>query len=430
MKIHFDRIKAFILLALVFIYGAPFVSVIDENFILSGVVFMGVLALWSAARKAWFDVALTVVLGAAFGLGRLLFSDVSQNAYVIRSSATFAFVGLHLILLIGPLSRWSKAIRSIYEHRRHLGVATFLVAWLHASTVLRVYFDYDFEIAFGSSFVIFGEIALVIMLMLALTSWDKVQKYMKLKWWYIVHTLVLLWYIGFMYYSWPLSFDITTVEKVVLVGLGVFWVLIGPYALPKLLFKRVNGWKQLHLLVYVAYISLIFHSWNAYVSRMEGWVPVAYWILIGLTTVLHLYGRIVQLRQWRKTATHSSEALEADGVTYEYVAQEGAVENGKATRVIVNNAPVALFNDNGNYFGVSAMCPHQGGPLDKGEIVNGYVECPWHKWQFSSSDGQGPPDFPDCVPYYSAMVRDGKVYLSNEPTDRCKLKDGQYKKVG
>lgn len=430
MKVHFDRVKAFILLSLLFIYGAPFIPWVADNIILSGVIFMGVLALWSAARKAWFDFFLALVIGAAFGIGRLVFPDVRPDSYVIRSTAVMAFIGLHLVLLIGPLSRWSSAVRNIYEHRRHLGVATFLTAWMHASTVLRVYFEYDFEIAFASSFVIFGEIALIIMLFLALTSWDKVQKYVKLKWWYVIHTAVLLWYIGFMFYSWPLSYDITTTQKVVLVLLGVLWFLIAPYMLPKLLFKRVIGWKQLHLLVYAAYTALIFHSWHAYVSVMEGWVPVAYWILIGLTVILHVVGRVMQIREWRKTATHSSEAVEADGITYEKVAAVGSVESGKAIKVTVNNMPVALFRDGENYFGISAQCPHQGGPLDKGEIVNGYVECPWHKWQFSSSDGQGPPDFPDCVPYYSALIRGEHVYLSNQPTDRCQLKDGQYKKVG
>lgn len=430
MKVRFDRVKAFVLLAVLFIYVAPLVPEIEENLILSSVVFMGVLTLWSAARKAWFDAVLALWIGAFIGIGRLLFPDVSQNSFIIRSTAVLAFLGLHDVLLIGPFSRWSKWVRKMYVHRRHLGVATFLLAWFHASTVLRIYFDYDFEIAFGSSFVIFGEIALLVMGWLALTSWDKVQKYVKLKAWYVIHTAVLVLYGGLLAYAWPLSFDITTTEKVVMVLFGVFWVAMAPYALPRLTGNRVNGWKQLHLLVYVAYVALIFHSWNAYVSRMEGWVPVAYWILIAITVSAHLIGLVQKFIAWQKAARHSSEALERGGITYEKVAAVGSVESGKAIKVVVNGAPVALFNDNGNYFGVSAICPHQGGPLDKGEIVDGYVECPWHKWQFAASDGQGPPDFPDCVPYYNALVEGDSVYLSNQPTDRCQLKNGQYKKVG
>lgn len=30
----------------------------------------------------------------------------------------------------------------------------------------------------------------------------------------------------------------------------------------------------------------------------------------------------------------------------------------------------------------SAVCPHRGGPLERGEIVNGVVTCPLHGWGF------------------------------------------------
>jgi nitrite reductase/ring-hydroxylating ferredoxin subunit len=40
-----------------------------------------------------------------------------------------------------------------------------------------------------------------------------------------------------------------------------------------------------------------------------------------------------------------------------------------------------------------SVCAHQGGPLDKGSIVDGCVECPWHQSRFRLTDGhvmQGP----------------------------------------
>jgi nitrite reductase/ring-hydroxylating ferredoxin subunit len=42
---------------------------------------------------------------------------------------------------------------------------------------------------------------------------------------------------------------------------------------------------------------------------------------------------------------------------------------------------------------LSAVCAHAGGPLDKGTIVDGCVECPWHHSRFRLADGrveQGP----------------------------------------
>ena len=36
---------------------------------------------------------------------------------------------------------------------------------------------------------------------------------------------------------------------------------------------------------------------------------------------------------------------------------------------------------------LSSVCAHEGGPLDKGEIVDGCVECPWHGSRFNLADG-------------------------------------------
>ena len=36
---------------------------------------------------------------------------------------------------------------------------------------------------------------------------------------------------------------------------------------------------------------------------------------------------------------------------------------------------------------LSSVCAHEGGPLDKGEIVDGCVQCPWHGSQFNLADG-------------------------------------------
>lgn len=42
---------------------------------------------------------------------------------------------------------------------------------------------------------------------------------------------------------------------------------------------------------------------------------------------------------------------------------------------------------------IHAVCSHEGGPLDKGTIVDGCVECPWHQSRFELASGhvrQGP----------------------------------------
>lgn len=66
---------------------------------------------------------------------------------------------------------------------------------------------------------------------------------------------------------------------------------------------------------------------------------------------------------------------------------------GKAIRVEVGGTPVAVFNVAGTLFALDATCPHQGGPLDEGDVEGGKVTCPWHGSIFDLRTGavESPP---------------------------------------
>ena len=49
--------------------------------------------------------------------------------------------------------------------------------------------------------------------------------------------------------------------------------------------------------------------------------------------------------------------------------------------------PLAVFNDNGNFHVLNYICPHMGGPLIEGTILDGVVTCPWHTWSFHAESG-------------------------------------------
>jgi len=70
----------------------------------------------------------------------------------------------------------------------------------------------------------------------------------------------------------------------------------------------------------------------------------------------------------------------------------------------VKGRPIAVFNLDGEYFGLLNRCPHQGGSLCAGAItglveasrpgeyrlsrVGEIVRCPWHGWEFDIRTGQ------------------------------------------
>jgi nitrite reductase (NADH) small subunit len=48
---------------------------------------------------------------------------------------------------------------------------------------------------------------------------------------------------------------------------------------------------------------------------------------------------------------------------------------------------VALCNHGGHIRVFHGLCPHHGGPLGQGNLVDGRLVCPWHAWEFRVEDG-------------------------------------------
>jgi nitrite reductase/ring-hydroxylating ferredoxin subunit len=86
------------------------------------------------------------------------------------------------------------------------------------------------------------------------------------------------------------------------------------------------------------------------------------------------------------------------------VAPASDVPPGSRKLFTIKGRPIAIFNLDGDYFGMLNRCPHQGGSLCDG-IVTGLLEapqpgeyiysrkgeivrCPWHGWEFDIRTGQ------------------------------------------
>ena len=66
------------------------------------------------------------------------------------------------------------------------------------------------------------------------------------------------------------------------------------------------------------------------------------------------------------------------------------LEEGRAVTVHVNGERIAVVRKNGALWAISNVCPHQNGPLGEGVVRDGYLECPWHGYQFDPCTGLGP----------------------------------------
>ena len=76
---------------------------------------------------------------------------------------------------------------------------------------------------------------------------------------------------------------------------------------------------------------------------------------------------------------------------------------------------IAVFRDGAEIGALSNLCAHQNGPLGEGRIIDGYVTCPWHGYQYRLVDGCAPPPFTEKVITYRVRIRDGVVEVNARP---------------
>lgn len=84
---------------------------------------------------------------------------------------------------------------------------------------------------------------------------------------------------------------------------------------------------------------------------------------------------------------------------------------GRATEVTVGERQVALFNVGGNFFALTNLCPHRGGPLGQGFLEGKEVSCPWHNYTFDVTTGENVVSADLKVQRYEVKVEDGRVFV-------------------
>jgi nitrite reductase/ring-hydroxylating ferredoxin subunit/uncharacterized membrane protein len=108
------------------------------------------------------------------------------------------------------------------------------------------------------------------------------------------------------------------------------------------------------------------------------------------------YGNQVDRHAWRATG-RKWKALDVT-----------EVPEGQLVRAMLGTEPLVLHREGDAIHALHATCAHAGGPLDKGTLVDGCVECPWHQSRFRLSDGhvvQGPAVYDQ--PRYEVRAAEG-----------------------
>ncbi|MEK6932623.1 MAG: ferric reductase-like transmembrane domain-containing protein [Nanoarchaeota archaeon] len=296
----FNSITLTLFLSIVFIYLSQFIKFLSDNYIYSLLGFLLILHVLAHLRNHSADKLITGFLFTVFLISFLVFNEVDQKTLALRTSGVLAFLFLNITLLVGPWTRIKISLMKYYKERRHLGVATLLLAWLHASLILKIYLNSSPKMIFQTAFTFFGFTALFIFFLLGMTSWNYIQANFSLKTWKIIHFITLLIYLAMVYIFYNITESLTTLEIILLILFVLYWIFVAPYSFIKLILKRVNGWKQLHVLIYLAYFALIFHVWNSPLKFQALWLKIVFIIIVATTLGSHLYGWIVKYKRLKE----------------------------------------------------------------------------------------------------------------------------------
>lgn len=84
---------------------------------------------------------------------------------------------------------------------------------------------------------------------------------------------------------------------------------------------------------------------------------------------------------------------------------------GCALETVAGGLIVALMNVDGVFHAIEGVCPHQGGPLGKGQLSGTTLTCPWHGWQFNVATGENCLNPRIAQRRFAVRVEQGEVFV-------------------
>jgi len=120
-------------------------------------------------------------------------------------------------------------------------------------------------------------------------------------------------------------------------------------------------------------------------------------------------------RHRRPTETpQQTIAVSAKGSTdgFVSVADADALADQETLRVAVDGTVMTVARIGGACVAFQEFCTHRFGPLSEGRLLDGEIECPWHRSRFDVWTGkvtQGPAK--ESLRTFEVAVRDGKIHV-------------------
>jgi nitrite reductase/ring-hydroxylating ferredoxin subunit len=113
--------------------------------------------------------------------------------------------------------------------------------------------------------------------------------------------------------------------------------------------------------------------------------------------------------------------LDGDNKNLIYLCLVSDIHNGTSKAFSISDVnglkrEVTVFNIDRNFYAISNICAHKGGPLNQGIIENNIVTCPWHGWKYDVRTGKSPHKGGDSVDSFEVQSIDNKLFLNSIPS--------------
>ncbi|MEX2128522.1 MAG: Rieske 2Fe-2S domain-containing protein [Xanthobacteraceae bacterium] len=276
----------------------------------------------------------------------------------IRAFGTCAFLMLTFILSIGPLARLHPRFLPLLYNRRHFGVLFFLVACVHAASMVQWFAVQDALPSLAEE----------------LTNWPNYFKF-----------------IGFPF------------KTLGIVALSIFFLMAATSHDYWLGFLKPPVWKALHMLIYVAYGLIVMHVALGIMQRdYSPFIPFLLGASLAWVSALHIVAGLRERKGDRAIKPGADGWLTA-----------GSPQSIPDKRAKIIAAPggerIAVYRDGSQVAALSNLCAHQNGPIGEGCIIDGLVTCPWHGYQYKLADGCAPAPFTEKLVTYRVRLRNGAI---------------------
>lgn len=102
--------------------------------------------------------------------------------------------------------------------------------------------------------------------------------------------------------------------------------------------------------------------------------------------------------------------------------------SGNLKELTIGDKQIVLSYHEGLFGAINNKCNHMGGPLSKGKLKKGCIECPWHYWQFHHQSGEAETQsvmplasHGGSVPHFPIKIESDFLFIKvNEESERLR----------